>query len=185
MKMVISRITLGLLLALPLLADAGFIDIVYQGQIDREQTVGDLTFLPGLLTMQYTVDTTAVDANPLDTAGVYLDAVVAWSLSIPDSGILWTSSPGTTGDVLIFDDVIDGPAPPYNSDQLFVGIKTFTLLAENGFDTVRNWSLAGMTGFSSTLSYDAQANLGPTEVRRLVHPVVHTWRSRRTMPIRI
>jgi hypothetical protein len=49
------------------------------------------------------------------------------------------------------------------SDEILVGIETYTVAAQNGFDTCYNWSLVGMTAYNANLDFDSQPGLGPSD----------------------
>lgn len=113
-----------------------------------------------------TVSSGAVTAVSLDTAGDYEEvhsstADIATSVA-PAGGsgcelnVTFQDAPTQEGIV-----ILEGTGG--GSDNILVGIRTYNVAAENGFDTSRNWTLAGFTGFNSGLVYNGQPGIGPTE----------------------
>lgn len=101
----------------------------------------------------------AVATVTLATAGEYRDipsnpvSVTGGAGTGATLTVTWAEYSGANEKECILQGVGSG------SDTIYVGIKTYSQV--NGADTARNWTLVGMTGFNSSLAFDAQPGVSP------------------------
>lgn len=103
----------------------------------------------------------AVTAVSLVTAGSYEGVPTNPAATTGGAGtgatlnVTWESALDDQEGVLILEGEGAG------SDQIFVGIRSYNLTADDSINTVRNWALAGFTGYSSVLTFNGQPGISP------------------------